>query len=1045
MAKDKHDELEKKVEQAKLAQKKERSLSPRCREREDSSWDGSMCSTRANSLCDKDAHQPLQLQDLPAVAACIDGAVGIAAVKAGMPIPPKAGPGSAVPCSSKPSPVTGKAAPPGPPPLGFGSMSPRGMPPGPPPPAAKGGKAKAPPPPPISKAKSKAKARASIATSTPGLLDLDDDDEALQEQDGRMPRPSGAAKLVNLHWRASHAPPQETEMHVENDSYLFAAAELMHRWRDDRSERMKDTVSGFEDRVGSKAAAKAAQAEEEAAVERVTAESSSGSRRRRHTVFSATTDVPVYELPHHSLEEFFQARSSAFDMGSRASTAVSVSSLIADGKHRQILDIIVRKEVIYRHRTLTQQGQGQVAVDLAVEELLAALLRCDYSRIMPCMVDDLHKVVCSHLEGGHNILSYVEGRGEQALDSLEHPHLHRLLFGLMRIPAIPVRLECMALQLTFQDNIANCRENLEALSLALQNVSRNLGPLRQLWALVLQLGNALNRGSPAPVSERGFKLSTLPKLLELRSPHRKEASLLHFALLLMKPSEVDELCQPDFVYSLQQAQAKRTHTVYLDLLTQLDSFRHIQTLAGSGRYKGQDVPRCTSSKSQVPESSPEQSEPPLALDEDAFFKTMSQFVESGCKEVGNLWRLGKQVFEGYRDLGLLFEDLLYVFPPPKDDADTKKDLFDIFAKFINSIIRARAEIDSLGLDKEVKPKAEGLTNDATPASPKSAEATVSATTPVLLRTPLATLLTLAPISPSDTFGLVLNPLAASPDREGPLVEAARAAEFMFMQLPKSPLKKSPGLGLRRHLEVNFSNVADDPPVLPEQNNEEADDPLNRVLGALGSLPLEVDEGNVDVTPNPETPTCPPPQRAPPQQRPLQVRSPLRSPPGPGRRQLRQGAYELPSMNASAASDWVLGAPPLNLGLLSGLGGASLGLYGSSPPFAPVTPGTAGSVGAGMDRTPPPGGVSRQARKSLTRLADRAEADFLGTSATRFRGSDEDSLISWSMSEFAHPSDPAEDDSPFASTDSPTDDDLVDGAGSFAFGFIAGLLKCSMPI
>ena len=46
-------------------------------------------------------------------------------------------------------------------------------------------------------------------------------------------------------------------------------------------------------------------------------------------VFNAMTDVPVLELQHHQLEEFFQARAAAFDISARTSCATDVTSLIA--------------------------------------------------------------------------------------------------------------------------------------------------------------------------------------------------------------------------------------------------------------------------------------------------------------------------------------------------------------------------------------------------------------------------------------------------------------------------------------------------------------------------------------------------------------------------------------------------------------------------------------------------------------------------------------------------------------------------------------------
>lgn len=206
--------------------------------------------------------------------------------------------------------------------------------------------------------------------------------------------------------------------------------------------------------------------------------------------------------------------------------------------------------------------------------------------------------------------------------------------------------------------------------------------------------------------------------------------------------------------------------------------------------------------------------------------------------------------------------------------------------------------------------------------------------------------------------------------------------------------------------MNFIEVADD--------NVPRDEPLITELQAPETPMQPVLQAEPMVLLRPQTPTGPPPSRGPPQ-RLAQAR------PGPGnsaRMGPRQGAYSLPASQQAGSSNWVLGAPPLNLGLA----GSVVRPPGSGSPVGqPTTPGTAGSSASHLDRTPPPG-VSKQARKSLTRQVDQAVADCLGTSASRVRGTDD----SWAIPEYELFS-PSQDGSPDNSAESVNLEDRPEGA------------------
>jgi len=302
----------------------------------------------------------------------------------------------------------------------------------------------------------------------------------------------------------------------------------------------------------------------------------------------------VGELSQTKLEEFFQVRPAEVQIRARSSICNGpVRTLISDPKHLQIIDILVKKEAILRHAHL--KGQGLKCEEAAVEALICALRVCDYDRVPPQALEDIKKVVVAHIEDRNHqtVVQFVERNGEEALQTLEHPHLHRFLYGILQIPCISPRLECMYAEATKEESLGHCRSNLEILRTGLRTLSGLMRPLARFFAAARHLGNAINKdcmNSSAGVSQYGFKLTSLVKLLELKSPTERDASLFHFALLLMPKDEVDQLCEASAVEDLQRARLARSYTVYQVCTQFLDGFRKIQELVRTGAYQGVEIP-----------------------------------------------------------------------------------------------------------------------------------------------------------------------------------------------------------------------------------------------------------------------------------------------------------------------------------------------------------------------------------------------------------------------------------------------------------------------
>jgi len=338
-------------------------------------------------------------------------------------------------------------------------------------------------------------------------------------------------------------------------------------------------------------------------------------------------------------------------------------------------------------------------------------------------------------------------------------------------------------------------------------------------------------------------------------------------------------------------------------------------------------------------------------------------------------------------MSLFFDDVSYVYPPPKDDQEKKRDLFGVLHDFVASTVKARGEIESLELATLVQ------NNIDTPLPFLARELNMEPATAQLpsalgiSSSPKASLAerAIAALAPSEELSPVRNspersPMRsclASPQREGPLLA------------PKSPTKRT---------AVNFATEDADKENL-QHDIAKPEEEIDNLKDALRSLaPLSSETCNTEVvslatpgvsetcntevvslaTPGvPMTPNAPPPQRS-----------------------VARRASQASSVQPSFGGKSVMGTAPLNLGLAG-----PMSPPGFSPGAASITPGSAGSQPAWRLAD------YRANRKSLTRQADRVVADTLGSSHTRGRGTDVESEQSWRVSESTDPSSPPRSVSP----------------------------------
>lgn len=553
-----------------------------------------------------------------------------------------------------------------------------------------------------------------------------------------------STRLQPIHWRASLVMKPE-DISAMDDPFLGDVVVWLPRWSSERRGRCQAYLSGYERAVGHESqsrsggrigngggepalfapVAASARVPEPPAATGTTCggegdgqpqgspQSSGGSsgpavgaRTRRRTIFSA--EMPVEELPERVLQEFFEARAQVAPVPAKA-PGKDVRNFLPDQRLRKTLDILLRREAILSR--LPQQAGLEFAVDAIVD----ALKSCSYDRCNSTKLQEIYKIVEEYSKDTdlHNsFIAFVEQHGRAAFVRLENLHMHRLLHGILTIPVIQSRLECMILESMFQDHMEHYRGNLCILQTAFECVLERLSPLRRFFLTALRAGNVLNRDSSAPVSKYGFRLSSLVKFFELKSPQKKELSLLHFVMLWMSTDDVEALCDPGTIDCLNRAKCALSCNVFQDIISQLEGFRQIQLFIASGKYKGKDIPNASpvdnglSSLSSEPGTTVttaqkvSQGGDPLSVD-NRFHVHMRAFVEESKRSSENLWQLALNMFRSYKDLGAYLNDLQLVYPPPQESKDGEKmDLFAIMHALFSKLAEVRADLRQHTLESE---------------------------------------------------------------------------------------------------------------------------------------------------------------------------------------------------------------------------------------------------------------------------------------------------------------------------------------------------------
>lgn len=118
----------------------------------------------------------------------------------------------------------------------------------------------------------------------------------------------------------------------------------------------------------------------------------------------------------------------------------------------------------------------------------------------------------------------------------------QFLYDLSRIPCFAERVTCLMFEIQFAENISNIEARLNNFKNVCNSLMTNLD-LKNVFAIILSLGNYMNGGNRDRGQADGFGLEILPKLKEVKSTTDCSVTLLHFVVKLYfdKHVTMDEL------------------------------------------------------------------------------------------------------------------------------------------------------------------------------------------------------------------------------------------------------------------------------------------------------------------------------------------------------------------------------------------------------------------------------------------------------------------------------------------------------------------------
>lgn len=424
------------------------------------------------------------------------------------------------------------------------------------------------------------------------------------------------------------------------------------------------------------------------------------------------SSVEVTQVPMSLMEHYWKKRDSFAPRRHSVEGSLGTDSArqsLLDEKKLQMLGISLKR---HEHR-----NQGVKGAE-AIVSIKCAILRCDFDVLHIECLSVIRTVIKQHENDGQPVTTFVAQNGEESIHGLRCPIEHRLVYELCKVPQIVDRLECMLFHQTFRDNLGNCQRDLDTHYKALEMLSRKRQTIQRFFLTALRLGQSLNRSSKrASQAPNGFELASLEKLAETKSTKLPRMSVLHFVLALLRPQEVESLFTREDFTELQEAAIRKTHKVYSDCIEVAQGMYSVQNICQTGTYvrpSGEAI-AIQRRRRTLPARSSTKDEGDVD-DDDLFFEVMTEFVNENLQTAEDLSERAFNLILLYKELAIYFDDLRSVYPPPKNENDTRKDLVEVFQRFAAQIQLHREQVESEKLREFLEAGTFSTTPPGTPRS-----------------------------------------------------------------------------------------------------------------------------------------------------------------------------------------------------------------------------------------------------------------------------------------------------------------------------------------
>jgi len=391
------------------------------------------------------------------------------------------------------------------------------------------------------------------------------------------------------------------------------------------------------------------------------------------TVFQPSEEVRVAQLTQAQLMDWWRAipAEKGFPGITRSRSASSVvQNQLLDPQMLQALGILMQR---YKHRV---RGSVLTGEDLA-SSFQRDLFACNHGLET---LQSLHNLVTTNTDACSRLRTWVLEHGEAALKNCEHGAQLQLLHGVLKVPQIDARLQCMIFEASWPEMLRKADEDLTLIDEALKVIRRKGVVMRKFLRTAMKLGNALNKGSFAPVVERGFRLSTWRQMVTVKCTSRARTSMLHMVLACMWPDDVVHL--------------GRSQEILSDACNKTASAQESCLEIASSQVR---ISKLLQSVSKADGGS----------HTDSFQQRMQKFATSSKTQTAEVLIRCKEVMKEYHSISTFYEEPAAFFPPPRKDTDPTMDLIKAFHELVESVSRAGGELKELGLRRELADKQVG--------------------------------------------------------------------------------------------------------------------------------------------------------------------------------------------------------------------------------------------------------------------------------------------------------------------------------------------------